>query len=344
MRRSAFTLIELLVVIAIIAVLIALLVPGVQKVREAANRLQCSNNLKQIGLAMHNYLDTFRTLPPNGIYAFDGSKVTQTSPWSALSRILPYIEEENLFRSIDFTTPYSQQPGITSKRVTTYMCPSERNDNGSGTDPVYGNKNWTLNYGVNLGTWRVAVKTSSGIEGGDGAFRPNRGFGTAEFLDGMSNTLAMAEVKSYTNKFSGAPTTVTFPTPPTPPSSPSDLNASPPFGLAGVSLSAFDATKFTHQEWVDGKVHETGFTTAFPPNTLVSYVSGGVTYDMDFVSATETNLGDTCAAVTSRSYHAGIVNAMLMDGSVRSFTNSISMDTWRALGTRAGGEVLPNMD
>src|SRR5882724_3031272 len=111
-RRSGFTLIELLVVIAIIAILIALLVPAVQKVREAAARTHCQNNLKQIGLAMHNYLNAHKKLPANGTYAYDGVTVTQVSAWSALARILPYVEQENLFRNIDFNTPYSAQPGV----------------------------------------------------------------------------------------------------------------------------------------------------------------------------------------------------------------------------------------
>jgi hypothetical protein len=86
-------------------------------------------------------------------------------------------------------------------------------------------------------------------------------------------------------------------------------------------------------------VHETGFTTVFAPNTAVEFVSGGMTYDVDFVSATESSLGDTYAAVTSRSNHPGGVNAVLMDGSTRFIANSIRQDIWRSLGTRAGGEV-----
>jgi prepilin-type processing-associated H-X9-DG protein/prepilin-type N-terminal cleavage/methylation domain-containing protein len=329
--RLALTLIELLVVIAIIAVLIGLLVPAVQKVRAAAARSQCANNLKQIGLAMHGYMDGNNGLPPNGVYTYNGSAVVQTSPWSAISRILPYIEQENLFRGIDFSTPYSTQPAITSRRVATYLCPAEINDKGSGTDPIYGNKNWTLNYAVNLGTWRVLISKATIMQTGDGAFSPNLGFRPAHFTDGMSNTLALSEVKAYTVKIACSPNTITWRLPPAPPCAPADLAAYP--------LAAFDPTKVTHAEWVDGKVHETGFTTVFPPNTLVGYSNGGTTYDVDFVTATEASLGDTYAAVTSRSYHSGGVNALFMDGSVHFVSNSISQPTWRALGTRAGGEV-----
>ncbi len=338
--RSAFTLIELLVVIAIIAVLVGLLVPAVQKVRAAAAHVACTNNLKQLGVALHNYMDEQKRLPPNGVYAFNGAAVTQTSPWSALSRLLPYVEQENLFRGIDFTTPYSAQPNITSQRVATYLCPSEPNDRGSGTDPVYGNRNWTLNYAVNLGTWAVLTKKGTTLQGGDGAFSPNVGFAPRDFRDGLSNTLAVAEVKAYTTRVSGSPNTVTFAVAPPPPAAPAALLAAPPFGMSGLALAAFDPTKQTHVEWVDGKVHETGFTTAFPPNTLVAFSSDGSTFDVDFISATETSPGDTYAAVTARSYHAGVVNVLLMDGSVRAVSNGIAPGTWRALGTRARGEVV----
>src|SRR6478672_10322531 len=142
-NRTGFTLIELLVVIAIIAILIALLVPAVQKVRDAAARIQCANNLKQLGLALHGYHDTNKAFPPNGIYSYNGGAVTQVSPWSAVSRILPYIEQDNIYRGIDFTVPYSKQVGVSSRRIGLFLCPGEPNDKGSGSDPVFGNKNWT---------------------------------------------------------------------------------------------------------------------------------------------------------------------------------------------------------
>jgi prepilin-type N-terminal cleavage/methylation domain-containing protein len=330
--RNAFTLIELLVVMAIIAVLIGLLLPAVQKVRGAAARIKCANNLKQIGLAMHNYMDVNNALPPNGVFTYTGSAVAQTSPWSAIARILPFIEQENLFHNIDLATPYSSQPFVTSKRVGTYICPSEVNDVGSGTDATYGNKNWTLNYAVNLGPWGVLTRKAAGMTGSGGAFTPNRGFRPGDFIDGMSNTLGLAEVKGYTVRITATPNTLTFPTPPAVPATPT--------GLTSFPLAAFDPAKQTHVEWVDGKVHETGFTTVFPPNTNVAFASGGKSYDVDFISATESSLGDTYAAVTARSYHDGGVNALNMDGSVRFVSNSVAPATWRALGTRAGGEVI----
>jgi prepilin-type N-terminal cleavage/methylation domain-containing protein/prepilin-type processing-associated H-X9-DG protein len=322
-RRSAFTLIELLVVIAIIAVLIGLLLPAVQKVREAAARTKCANNIKQIGIAMHVCMDANGRLPANGIYAWNGSGVTAVSPWSAMARILPYIEQENLFRSIDFNTSYNTQIFVSSKRVATFVCPSEVKDQGSGTDATYGNKHWTLNYTVNEGTWAVLYNKSAGMTVGDGAFAPTRGFNSADFTDGMSNTVGVAEVKGYTVRVAGAGS------PGAVPSQPSDLGA-----------PAVDPTKNTHVEWVDGKIHESGFTTTFAPNTAVLMTSGGTNFDVDFVSATETTVGDTCAAVTSRSYHPQGVNVLLMDGSVRFVRSSIALPTWRALGTRAGNEVV----
>ena len=330
--RRAFTLIELLVVIAIIAILIGLLLPAVQKVRGAAARMKCQNNLKQLGLAMHSYMDSNDGLPPNGNYVYNGTALTATNAWSASARILPYIEQEALFRGIDFSTSYNVQPGISSKRVATFMCPSEINDKGYGTDATYGNKYWPINYVNNVGTWAVLTSKASGMKTGDGAFGPNRGYRPADFTDGMSNTLGMSEVKASTNRVDGTPNTTTYPTPPAPPASVAEI--------LGYPLGTFNPASFTHVEWVDGKVHETGFTTAFAPNTKVNYSSGGTAYDVDIVLAREPNLGDTYAAVTARSFHTGGVNALLMDGSVRTFNDSIAVTTWRALGTRSGGEVV----
>ena len=326
--RTGFTLVELLVVIAIIGILIGLLLPAVQAAREAARRMQCSNNLKQIGLALHMHVDTKKGLPANGNYAWNGSAVITTNAWSGISRILPFIEQENLFHGIDFAAGYNTQPNISSKRIGTFMCPSEVNDKGQGTDATYGNKYWPINYAVNSGTWSILTSKSTGMRTGDGAFGPNCTYRTSDFTDGLSNTLAVAEVKTFTNRVPGASTTATF--------SPA---LAAPTTLAPLSIGTFNPTSFTHVEWVDGKVHETGVTTVFTPNTKVTYNTSGVTYDVDVVLATESNAGDTYAAVTSRSYHTSGVNVLLMDGSVHFISSGIQLEIWRAFGTRAGGEV-----
>src|SRR5262245_55176715 len=115
-RRSAFTLIELLAVIAIFAILIGMLLPAIHKVRESAARATRQNNLRQIGLGIRNYLETEGTLPPNGIYQPLSAKNT----WSALARFLPYIEQETLYKAIDFNVPYANQPELASKRIASF--------------------------------------------------------------------------------------------------------------------------------------------------------------------------------------------------------------------------------
>ena len=328
-QRIGFTLVELLVVIAIIGTLIGLLMPAVQSAREAARRMQCINNLKQIGLALHMHMDIHKGLPSNGNYVWAGSAMTATNAWSGMARILPHIEQENLFRGIDFAVHYNVQPIISSKRVGTFMCPSEVNDKGYGTDLTFGNKYWPTNYALNQGTWAVMTAKSVGIKKGDGAFGPNCSHRPSEFTDGLTNTLAVAEVKAFSNRLAGSSNVATFASP-----------LPPPTGIASLSLGAFNPNSFGHVEWVDGKVHETGFTTVFTPNTRVSYVhSDGANYDVDIILATEANVGDTYAAVTARSFHSGGVNALLMDGSVHFTSSRIELETWRSLGTRNGGEV-----
>jgi uncharacterized protein DUF1559 len=150
----------------------------------------------------------------------------------------------------------------------------------------------------------------------------------AAYTDGMSNTIAFAEVKAYQANVK--------------PGVPNGANDPPPNSAAAVSAYASGNVSTTgHTEWVDGKVHETGFTTVLPPNTKVPFSSGGINYDIDLVSKAENwaNTFPTYAAVTSRSYHPGVVQAALMDGSVRTVPNSANMHVWRAMGTRSGGEA-----
>lgn len=327
--RTGFTLVELLVSIAIIGILVGLLVPAVQSAREAARRTSCQNNSRQLGLALHLFMDCTRALPANGNYVWNGTTGTATNAWSAVSRMLPFIEQESLFRGINFSQSYGTQPDISSRRVGTFMCPSEQNDRGHGTNATYGNQYWPINYAVNMGTWRVLSAKASGMRTGDGAFTPNRGRKPAELSDGLSKTLGLAEVKAFTNRLTGASNAATYATP-----------LDPPTDLASLPLGTFSPTTYAHVEWVDGKVHETGFTTTFGPNASVRHSDGGVEYDVDVVLAKENEPGDTYAAVTSRAFHAGGVNVVMMDGSVRFVESATSLSVWRAMGTAAAGDLV----
>ncbi|MEZ6051254.1 MAG: DUF1559 domain-containing protein [Planctomycetaceae bacterium] len=202
-RLRGFTLIELLVVIAIIAILIALLLPAVQQAREAARRTHCKNNLKQIGLALHNYHDAQGCFPPLGCYP--GGSAGQWKTFSAQARLLPYLEQANLQDLIDWSIPYDVQGDVTGVRVPTYLCPDELNDKAFPDDDIFV---YPINYAVNMGSWFVFDRTTG--KGGDGAFASNLGLKMRNMIDGTSNTLAAAEVKAaqYYLRNSGMPNTL----------------------------------------------------------------------------------------------------------------------------------------
>lgn len=326
--RRAFTLIELLVVIAIIAILIGLLLPAVQKVREAANRMKCSNNLKQIGLALHNYEGTFGEFPTGGVYPVG---VVSNDSYSIHARILPYIEHSNLYSLIDLNAVPATQLNVIRQRIAIYMCPSETKDRARDQGGTPQKITYPLNYTANLGTWFV-FDPRTGF-GGDGAFTVNAGTRTGDYTDGMSNTVGFAEVKAYQPYARNT-------------STPTGLNEPPPATPADVAALAATGSyrgEIGHTEWSDSPSHQSGVSFVLPPNTRVPFTTGGVVVDVDVLTQVEGSspTKPSYSAVTSRSYHSGgVVNVLLMDGSVRPVKATISPAAWRAAGTRAGGETI----
>jgi prepilin-type N-terminal cleavage/methylation domain-containing protein len=328
--RRGFTLVELLVVIAIIGILVALLLPAIQAAREAARRSSCQNQVKQIATAFHNFEASRKELPPAMLYHGSAASLAK---WSAMARLLPYLEEANFEAEIDYTSQYELvQYGdglIGAYRVATYLCPSEERDQvrlAADGKPEH----YPINYGVNRGVWRTFDPTNQLKD--EGAFQVNVGTKFNKITDGMTSTLMLAEVKGWTPYFRDQPLSQE-----TPPTEPAEL-----CGLGG----SFKPDS-GHTEWVDGRVHQTGFTTLFPPNTRVECVQGAIAYDVDWTSSREgvSPTERTYSSVTSRSYHSGnVVNVAMMDASVHSVTGDIDPIVWRALGTRAGSEVaeLPN--
>lgn len=322
MRRTGFTLVEILVVIAMISLLMALLLPAIQKVRAAADKLTCASNLKQIGVALHHYHHDYGTLPPQGNFTVGST----FSGYSIHARLLPYIEQDNLHKEINYSVGFAAQPQICKQKIKLYRCPS---DSEERTRPDAGVEFYPTNYGFSIGTW-MAIDQLTGTAG-DGAFGMNQKHKFAGIRDGLSFTLAAADVKTFVPALldSGNPTGPDAP----PPSSPDQIAM---FG------GNFDPD-YCHTQWVSGRTLQSGLTTTFPPNTKLPYLhTSGTVYDVDFTSARfgpgTPRQGYRC--VTSRSYHPSGVNALMVGGNVQFITNDIAQVVWRAYGTRTGGEPI----
>jgi prepilin-type N-terminal cleavage/methylation domain-containing protein/prepilin-type processing-associated H-X9-DG protein len=319
-QRVGFTLIELLVVIAIIAILIGLLLPAVQKVREAAARMQCSNNLKQLGLACHNYEGTMGRFPAGA--------TQNLSQWafSFQAQLLPYVEQENLRRLIDFTAPITLGSGglqtlnpvhqvAARTRVNLFLCPSD------GGPDLYQNNSadWTPNnYMVNMGTGTAAQSLSVANEGLVWYTSQIR---ITDITDGTSNTLLMAESLRGNNVQSMA----------SQPEDPRRQYAS--FGGSGnpsLMSEGFcaGATRWAGTRgstWLWGREFNVCFTTTHLPNHLITdCANNGAGY------------------YKASSAHTGGVSVLLADGSVRFVSNTVQLAVWRAASTRTGGEVPGN--
>jgi len=334
-QRGGFTLIELLVVIAIISVLIALLLPAVQAAREAARRMQCVNNLKQLGLAVHQYHDGNNCLPPGQLLYINWQDV------SALVPLLLFLEQQNLYNAFNLADVYpinGMGPVLPAYAVNTtvartqfvgFLCPSDINR--------LTNPEGHTNYCGNSGSSPQSAEVVDGRNGPFVAAEPGLGysgtrvFGFANILDGLSSTACFSEKVlglGIMNQIDpGTPTSVCL-------AVGTSANATDTPGYYALCLSANPNTTpladggglASGSIWTFGYLLQTRYTHIMTPN-LQSCELGGPWF------------GER-GAVTASSRHPGVVNVSFCDGSVRGVGNSISPPTWWALGTIAGGEVI----
>jgi prepilin-type N-terminal cleavage/methylation domain-containing protein/prepilin-type processing-associated H-X9-DG protein len=327
MRRQGFTLIELLVVIAIIGVLIALLMPAVQQAREAARRTQCTNNLKQIGLALHNYHDFARTLPPGTINRNDIPAGPYGRPprTTYIVHVLPYIEQDGLYNAINFEglpvnpglTWFGNNPTVTRHVINTFYCPS---DGVGGQTKTCGLTAWGESAPHFLSNYMAFFSgpNVSFIDTRDSkymsAFGLNRGSRFKDFTDGLSRTMIWGEYLTgtdhdyrgfiWSDKSGGSQIWAYLP---------------PNSSLPDVLSPNVPPPPLATKPW------------CYHAPELNLPCRNGVSEAMGLA-----NLDHTAA---SRSRHPGGVNVLLGDGSISFVSESIDLLVWRAAATVAGGET-----
>ena len=257
--RRGFTLVELLVVIAIIGVLIALLLPAVQSARESARRTHCKNNLRQIGLAVLNYESVNKHLPPSAKINLANTSNSADGSWGVHGRILPYLEEGQVFAQVDTQVAWDFQTAIDGLRIPSYQCPSDRQADNIRETSGGRSRLYSATYGFNMGTWAVYGPETPHIS--DGPFYPDSNMSLAKITDGTSRTYLASEVKAWQPylRNGGQPM-----------QRPDTIEQAATIAATG---GEFKVTG--HTEWPDGRVQHTGFTATLPPNSFVPYEADG---------------------------------------------------------------------
>jgi prepilin-type N-terminal cleavage/methylation domain-containing protein/prepilin-type processing-associated H-X9-DG protein len=315
-RRPGFTLIELLVVIAVIAILIGLLLPAVQKVREAAARMKCSNNLKQLGLALHSHHDAKGGLPPG----------KDANGFSGVAYMLPYMEQQNVHALINFGVKESNAANNAARacEIKVLLCPSDPQGAVPAGPPATAGTNYRLNQGFNILYSGIPdtdpAKSNYGMPPADGPFWDNSAVRLTDITDGTSNTAAMSEkLKGDWSSATVTERTDTFLLNDYP-NTPDAWNAS------CESLNVNDLTRQANsdlgQDWLEGSHSNSGYYHTNLPNRRSCKKPGGR------------------VATLASSAHANGVNVLFCDGSVRFVNNNVSLANWRAMGSRNLGEVV----
>lgn len=366
-RIRGFTLIELLVVITIIAVLIALLLPSVQAAREAARRLQCCQNLKQIGLALHNYHESKDCFPSGHAQSFHspppGNGYASWSDWSAQTMLLPYMEQATIYSAINFNYcggyNYGSLANSTSWTtiISTFLCPSDGNAGMNRPGPGVGMPNIN-SYRGSVGTTSQGSTFGYGgcspdpfkLQGGDphcqaqstGLFIYWYCYGIRHCTDGLSNTVAFSEslVGNPTGPTNRTRNNAVIGVTAAASADVYDASSLPPATLANA-LQACNAayesgahlSNAVGSRWGWGSVTETLFHTIVTPNSTQYQWASCRTGCADCFA-------DNASYSNAQSNHFGGVNVLMADGSARFIKDSINPRTWMAIGTKAGNEVI----